>query len=395
MLYLAIESSCDETSLAFLEYTPTDSDQNADQSFYNKINSIKIISSIISSQIAIHSQYGGVVPEIGAREHAEQIHGLFDIVLQESMTKLSQTKSQILGQLSAIMVTTEPGLMSALRVGLGFGKSLQFFVSQNHNNYIEIVKVNHLKGHVFSSFYETIKVDYQNQSYKNQDIFPHLHLLVSGGNTQIRLLHSFDSWEIVGQTLDDACGECFDKTARMVGIPYPGGATVSHIAGLSLDNPLDLPIGMIKNKNLDISLSGLKTAVRYKVENKIKEGTVEGLEFEKPLSVQEIDSLKANNFEIDNTKLKFIQEICISTQSAIIKQITNKLELAIMTHKPKSLGLSGGVSANPLLKQEVYRLASKHSNKIVSKPTPVFIPDLSLTGDNAIMIGLAGICELD
>jgi N6-L-threonylcarbamoyladenine synthase len=371
---LAIETSCDETSLAFLEV-----DFSA-KNFYDKINSTQVLSSVISSQIDIHKEYGGVVPEVSARAHAEQIHFLFQRIVEEAKIDLSN--------LSYIFVTAEPGLMSALKVGIEFAKSIKFFVERKFGNSIEINKVNHLQGHVASSFFEPAKVDKKDKipikrNHKDSEIFPHLHLLVSGGNTQLRLLNSWTDFEILGQTLDDAVGETYDKIGRMLGLQYPSGAVIEKIAKLHLEqnpNPQNLPVSMLRSNDFNFSLSGLKTAARYKV----RDCQITGVELEKKLSAQEIEILLDSKASL-NSKLKFVAEICISTVYAINQQTKAKLQKAIHTKKPKSMGLSGGVSASQPLRDIVKELAAGKQ---------IFLPDLSLTGDNAIMIGLAGVLDL-
>jgi glycoprotease/Kae1 family metallohydrolase len=507
MFYLAIETSCDETSLAILKVE--EPLQLHETNFYNKINQIQVISSIISSQIETHAQYGGVVPEVGARLHAEQIHGLFKIVLKEALEMLKIGEVEFYKELNTIFVTAEPGLMSALRVGIEFAKSLQFYISKKFEKQIELEFVNHLQGHTASCFYEMkqkenqkvishkkaevgnspregwqsqtdgvfqndaanypvasqqplvpkipqgnlaltgsldsvntqIEINYK-LAKKNQiqnshcqgggrqrltgvissdaanngdtvvaatdqpdlshtgtgsfappkmtdhldnQIFPHLHLMISGGNTQIRLLSSWQDWQIMGQTIDDAAGECFDKAARMVGIPYPGGATLSKIAGDHYSNPLSLPIAMLQSHDLNISLSGLKTAVRYK----IQKADIPNLNLDESLSVDEIELLKTQDDFPNNPKLQFVKEICISTQFAIVEQIVRKIDLAIKQYQPNSIGISGGVSANRVLINKIQALKSAQSLAIPK----IFAPDPSLTGDNAIMIGLAGLMK--
>jgi N6-L-threonylcarbamoyladenine synthase len=219
-------------------------------------------------------------------------------------------------------------------------------------------------------------------------VFPHIHLLVSGGNSQILFFQSWKQSQIIAATLDDAAGECYDKIGRMIGLSYPAGVFLSKIAKLEYANLLDLPIGMSKNKDLNYSFSGLKTAVRYLIKNRSNNL----INYEKKLTDEEINLLIAcNSIEESynlNEKLQLIYKICVSTESAIIKQLINKLELAINIHKPLTLGLSGGVSASPLLRQEVKKIAEKY------KLEQVFIPNIKLTGDNAVMIGLAGIANL-
>jgi N6-L-threonylcarbamoyladenine synthase len=391
MLYLAIESSCDETSLALLSGNP-----KKGVSFFEYLNSFEIVSSVVSSQIKTHAKYGGVVPEIGARLHANQIHFLFQMLLQNlgSNTPLITTDSfekivqepfkislyrDVLFSIDEIFVTTEPGLTSALKVGMEFAKTLQYFIEQAGGNQIKITQINHLNGHVYSSFFQK---DKQNQplslltSAGDTHIFPHLHLLVSGGNSQFILMKSANDLEILGQTLDDAAGECFDKIGRMLGFPYPAGVCVARTAGIVDKNIHSLPIGMKHNQTIAVSFSGLKTAFRLRLEKL-------GFEVEKPLSQVERELLVSETIENLFPRLKFIKEFTISAQSVVVAQLINKLKIAIKDHQPHSLGVSGGVSANLLLRKRIGELGVKS----------VFIPSLFLTGDNAVMIGLAGIAK--
>jgi N6-L-threonylcarbamoyladenine synthase len=225
-------------------------------------------------------------------------------------------------------------------------------------------------------------------SIHDKDLFPHLHLLVSGGNSQILFFDSWKEWRIIGQTLDDAAGECMDKTGRMLGLPYPAGISVAKIAKMDDKNYLDLPIGMQRgnNSNFNYSFSGLKTAMRYLIEKQ----DIEGYYYEKPLLEEEIEELKRAEKieELKTEKLRFIYQACCSIQSVVTHQLINKLSMAIEQHSPQSLGLSGGVSANLLLRQKMENLKRKKGVK------HLFIPQLKLTGDNAVMIGLAGLASL-
>ncbi len=395
MLYLSIETSCDETSLAVVE-----GDLNANLDFYAYLNSFKVLGSIVSSQIKIHAEYGGVIPEIGARKHAEQIHFLLKMLLQEvkesiknnTVSNLKHNLDEnlsfdsitldaedldLLSQVDKIFVTTEPGLISALRVGMEFAKSMSFYIGERQNKAIEVCSINHLKGHVASSFYNPeIEI--------KSEVFPHLHLLVSGGNSQIILLNSWNSWQIVGKTLDDAAGECLDKVGRMLGLPYPGGMHVAKISGLFEGNYCNFPVGMKQSADLNYSFSGLKTAVRYHIQDQ----KIPNFAFEKQLGPDEIKKLM-NYRNLDpsekNQKLDFIYNVCVSARTVVTKQLINKFELGIKKYKPITIGLSGGVSADLLLRQKIEEL------KVKNRLKNIFIPNLSLTGDNAVMIGLSGI----
>lgn len=389
MFFLSIETSCDETSISLLEGRQ-DSLQSPSSTFLQKINSLKVISQVISSQIEIHSQYGGVVPELAAREHTKNIHLVFTQMLGQIVAKIDQTDTpdfssanllknpeikNIFKDLSKIFVTTSPGLPSALKVGLEFARSLKFFLqSFGLSKNIELVEVNHLKGHLYSAFFGT---RYANLALNDTQIFPHLHLLVSGGNTQLFLLNSDQKTELLGQTLDDAVGETLDKIGRMVGLRYPAGKLINQICQDKMENSLNLPIGM-HNHSLDFSFSGLKTAVRYLVQKQ----TFESWKFEQLLRGEEIESLKSAT-GTSSKHLSFIYKLLVSSQTVIINQLSNKLKIAINQTNPASIGISGGVSANSLLRKEIQKLGVAN----------IFYPDLSLTGDNATMIALAGIAR--
>lgn len=217
-------------------------------------------------------------------------------------------------------------------------------------------------------------------------IFPHIHLLVSGGNTQLILCKSITDWKVIGATLDDAAGECFDKISRMIGLPYPSGLYLAKIAKMHDRNYFNLPISMQGNKNLSYSFSGLKTAVR----NLVQKNSPKDLVFMNDLSTTEIKELidAESILELKSSKLAYIYSLSISVQSVIVDQLLSKLKLVIEIQRPASIGLSGGVSANLLLRAKV-KLVANNNN------LPVYIPHPSLTGDNAIMIGLSGIASFE
>jgi len=243
-------------------------------------------------------------------------------------------------------------------------------------------------------------------------LYPHLQLLVSGGNSQLIYLRSWKDFEIIGATLDDAAGECFDKVGRMLGLLYPGGVYLSRIAGLEDKNILKFPVSMKDSNDYNFSFSGLKTAVRYYLE-KFEFENGEHFILEKKLNSSEIDFLINHNLaqiekiyaknslitNIENTpKIKtesqteddlnfelllIVKKACITVQSVIVEALLNKVDKATATLEVESIGLSGGVSANPLLRQ---KLQQKYGNILLLAPK-------ALTGDNAVMIGLAGILE--
>ena len=375
MYYLSIETSCDETSLALLRA------QGHSREYLAYLNSFEVVSHVVSSQIDVHREFGGVVPEIGAREHAQHIHLLFKLLLARTKHRdLAGVVSsravptvdleikeyrEILENIQEIFVTTSPGLISALRVGYGFAQSLQFYLPAKP----KITEVNHLHGHLVSCFYDSTWTQ-----LKDTEVFPHLHLLVSGGNSQLLLVRSPVEWKIIGATLDDAAGESFDKAGRLLGLPYPAGVSISKIAGLAAVNIHDLPRGMLKQDNFNYSFSGLKTAVRYYVQKQPWPSS-------KRLSSAQIEYLVATELnEITDLKLRFVKEMCLSLQFVVAEQLVRKFRKAIEHCQPKSIGLSGGVSANPYLRQEIQKLHTR-----------VFITKRELTGDNAVMIGLSGL----
>lgn len=369
-LILAIETSCDETSLAILKSSKFNQSQisNSD-SFLERINAWQVLSERVSTQIELHKPYGGVVPEIGARSHAENIFIIFQEIIQETSQKLNLTQAEILQNLTAIKVTTSPGLTSALKVGLEFAKSLQFFIHLFSKNKPKILKKNHLQGHLMSAFFKPAS----NILLKTQsNIFPHLHLLVSGGNTQLIFFKKPGQYQIIGQTLDDAVGETLDKAGRMLGLPYPGGIWIAKIAGLKFKNTQNFPIGMKNSKSLDFSYSGLKTAIRYFLQD-LK---LENWKYEQKLNLNELNILQ--NQINSNSNLAILREVIISIQTAALTQLFQKLKLANERYQPKTLGMSGGVSANLLLRQKI----QENFN------LPLFFPELKYTGDNAVMIGL-------
>jgi N6-L-threonylcarbamoyladenine synthase len=337
MYCLGIETSCDDTSIALLEYKESND-------FVDLCNSTKVLASKVSSQIKIHENYGGVIPELGARYHTTNFLPVLESVLLQAEELKELSRESIIKKISFIAVTVEPGLSSALKVGIEEAKALKYFFQKIYNHDISILSVNHLHGHIASSFLEKDIID--------TSPFPHLHLLVSGGNTQIIEVLDWGNSLIIGKTIDDAVGECFDKTARMIGIKYPGGVKLAKIAALEDCNILSLNKAM-QNNSLNTSFSGLKTQIRYLIQaNEYK-----GLKYEEHLTDDEIDTLIKNDLkELLNPKLKFIKELCISIQSICTEQLERKFKKALELKKYKSVGLSGGVSANLLLRSKISNL---------------------------------------
>lgn len=366
MLCLAIETSCDDTSVAILEYSNS-------LNFEDICNNTRVLSMVVSSQISVHENYGGVIPELGARLHTTNFQHVLIEAIEKAVVELKITLDEFWIRLNIIAVTSEPGLSSALKVGLEEAKALKYYINNICNNNVEIIKVNHLKGHIASAFLS------KDELVTNP--FPHLHLLVSGGNTQMIKLTSWLDSEIIGKTVDDAVGECYDKTARMLGFKYPGGVSLAKTAGMESGNYFKLNKAMV-NDSLNLSFSGLKTQIRYLVQK----AKIEGLEYDKNLEPYELDTLTKPNLE-DNLsdlspKLEFITNMCISIQTICTEQMVRKFKLALKKDLYRTIGVSGGVSANLMLRTSLSDLKLK-----------LYTPSLKLTGDNAAMIGLAGILD--
>lgn len=314
MRILGIETSCDETSVAILEIEK------------NKIN---VLSNIISSQVKIHAPFGGVVPSLAAREHEKNLKPVFEKALKEAKTDITQ--------IDLIAVTVGPGLEIALWKGINFAKSL----AQEFKK--PIISTNHLEGHIYSNFFK------QNEKVK----FPALNLIVSGGHTQLVLMTGHGKFKIIGETMDDAAGEAFDKVAKMMNLGYPGGPIVSKLAEKGDPKKFTLPRPMLNQKNYNFSFSGLKTSVLYLLK----------------------DLGKINE--------KVTADTCASFQQAVIDVLVQKTIKAAKEYKAKSILLSGGVSANKLLRKTL----EKETKKLKVKYSQ---PDFQYTGDNAAMIALAG-----
>jgi N6-L-threonylcarbamoyladenine synthase len=342
---LAIDTSCDDTSVAVLQGR-------------------RVLSSIISSQIELHKKWGGVVPDIARRAHKENIEGVYKEALKRAGLKIED--------IEYIAVTYGPGLAIALEVGLDFAKDLAI----KHNK--KFVKVNHMEGHMLASFILNKNSNGDIPEGEDDNVFPALALLVSGNHTEIILMKNFGEYEIIGETLDDAAGEAFDKVARMLNIGYPGGPVVTLLAGRASDQWSDIRAGfnerqgkkslaeiagrfgltvpMMRSDDLNFSFSGLKTACLYKIE-----------ELRKRYS-------KDVEWSYDFSR-EFI--------SAISRSLTVKLDKA-MTKYPevKSVFIGGGVSNNKYIVRDVGILARKRGKKY-------HIPEMRFRSDNGGMIGIA------
>ncbi|MEN9638904.1 MAG: hypothetical protein RLZZ262_772 [Bacteroidota bacterium] len=310
---LAIESSCDETSAAIMRGD-------------------RVLSNVIATQ-EVHQQYGGVVPELASRAHQSNIVPVVHEALQRAGIELED--------LDAIGVTQGPGLMGSLHVGVSFAKSLSMALQ------IPFIGVNHMKAHILAHFIR------QDETTQVPDL-PMLCLTVSGGHTQLVLVNQNWDMKIIGSTIDDAAGEAFDKAAKVLGLPYPGGPQVDRLA--EEGDAAKFTFAKPKRNGLNYSFSGLKTSLLYFLR----------------------DQMKSDNQFVEREKM----HICASYRKAIVDYLLLVLVDAIEEHQVKSIALAGGVSANKELRRRFLDLGQKQN-------IPAFIPAFEYCTDNAAMIGVA------
>lgn len=327
MNILAIETSCDDTSVAILKFSDDKSE---------------VLSNCVSSQIKIHEKFGGVVPNLAAREHLKNIFPLLKLAFQESKLRPSE--------IDLIAVTNGPGLIPALLIGTNAAKTLSYVWEK------PLIGIHHIEGHIYANF---IRANYKLQISNSKQIeFPILALVVSGGHTQLILIKKPFDYEIVGQTLDDAAGEAFDKVARILGLGYPGGPAISQKADkLKTESyKLNFPRPMLNKNNFDFSFSGLKTAVLYETKKNVR--------------------------LLNNTT--YVEEICHEFQQAVIDVLVKKTLKAAKKYNPKTILLAGGVSANQELRKQLGESIQKELQN-----TSYLIPNISYSVDNAAMIASA------
>lgn len=313
---LAIETSCDDTSVAVLEGTA-------------------VLSNVVYSQ-AIHDKFGGVVPELASREHDLKISLCVQEALEQSATKPKNIR--------AIAVTQGPGLMGSLLVGLTFAKGLALQWNK------PLLGIDHMDAHIYANFIEHPDIEY-----------PFLGLVVSGGHTRLIKVKAPFEEEILGQTRDDAAGEAFDKSGKLLGLPYPAGPHMDRLAQQGNSKFLELPIGL-KNEGLDFSYSGLKTAVLYALEEAKEKGGETVIE-------------------------KHLADYCASISHAITEALVIKTKRALKQHSDiKSLLLAGGVSANSMLRKKMQLLSEQ-------KQLPLYYPKPAYCTDNAAMIGITAVLK--
>lgn len=311
---LAIESSCDETSCAIVK------------------NGRWVISNIISSQIDIHKRFGGVVPEVASRMHLEAINNIVDQALKEAKMSLEDV--------DVIAVTKGAGLVGALLVGISEAKALSYVTKK------PLVGVNHMKGHICAAF------------ITHKDLNPpFICLLISGGHTYLVEVKDFNDMKVIGKTMDDACGEAYDKVARSLGMPYPGGPCVEECAKSGNEKAIDFPRVMLEKDSYDFSFSGLKTAV-----------------------LNYLNSKKQKNEEISK------EDVCASFQRAVFDVLISKTKRLMQEKNLDKLVVAGGVSANNTLKKEIEKMAKENNYK-------TYFPKKILCTDNAAMIASSGYFE--
>ncbi len=314
MKILAIESSCDETASAVVE------------------DGRKVLSSVISSQVAEHRKYGGVVPEIASRRHAENIVPVVDKALADANVTLDE--------IDAIAVTHAPGLIGALLVGVNFAKGLSLATGK------PLIPTHHLRSHIASNYIS-------NPELKP----PFLCLVVSGGHSHIVMVEDYTKMKIIGKTRDDAAGEAFDKAARTMGMPYPGGIELDKVAEKGDPYAFKLPRPVVHDAPYDFSFSGLKTAIINLIHNASQKG----------------ETLP-------------VEDLSASFRRAVVDCLTDNFLKAAEDFNAKTLVIAGGVSANSLLRNNLEKLCKDRNLQL-------FMPDKSLCGDNAVMVGSQGYYE--
>ena len=334
VVIVAIESSCDDTSSAVI------------------VDGV-LRSNVIASQ-KVHEEYGGVVPELASRAHQQNILPVVDTALKRA----GVTKAEI----SAIAFTRGPGLLGSLLVGTSFAKGMALALN------VPLIDVNHLQGHVLAHFVEpSAELIAQTPSLQGVEIkhpsFPFLCLLVSGGNSQIVLVKAYNDMQIIGQTIDDAAGEAFDKCAKVLGLPYPGGPWIDKLA--KAGDPAKYPFAKPNIQGYDYSFSGLKTSFLYTLRDMLK--------------AYEVESIDALAEKVPNLR----EDMCASLQATVVDILMRKLKKAAQDLKINQLAVAGGVSANSALRQAFVDYGKRYRWQ-------VFIPPFSFTTDNAAMVCQAG-----
>jgi len=367
MIILSIETSCDDTGISVIKTNSAPSRKKLDD-----FSSFEVLSDMVSSQAKLHSQYGGVFPALAKREHQNNLVPLLKKALDKSkllkknkkeadpkkiqkLQKMLERNQELFNQLkpflmeygtpeiNRIAVTYGPGLEPCLYTGINLARALSSYWD------ISLVGVNHLEAHILSNWLSPIE----------EISFPAIALVVSGGNTQLIMMTDVGKYKLIGETRDDAAGECFDKTARILGLGYPGGPAIAKAAARFKEAKFNitLPRPMIHDKNYEFSFSGLKTAVLY-------------------------DSKKRS--EEERKSSDYIEEMAFNIENAIVDVIISKTMKAAKELKAKSVIMGGGVSANKKLVKELKKSCKKEKLNCIS-------PLAKFSGDNASMIGLTAL----
>lgn len=351
MSILAIETSCDETAAAVVEKSG---------------NSVRVLSNIVSSQIALHAPFGGVVPNLAAREHTKNITPVVESALQEARVSVDD--------IEAVAVTAGPGLAPALQIGVTAAKSLAYLWQK------PLLPIHHIEGHIYANFINKQPTTHNRQpsqkqaryplsvvSSASESAFPLLALVVSGGHTELVLMRDHFTYEILGETEDDAVGEAFDKVAKMLGLPYPGGPEIARRAdafrksiafSLHSSATFSFPRPMKESGDYRFSFSGLKTAVLY---------------FLKKHASQKQEET-------------FIHTVCYEFQEAALDVLLEKTRRALTEHRPKTAIIAGGVSANTELRRRMSEMVAQEFPE-----TQFLMPPFKYSLDNAAMIGAAAL----
>lgn len=324
MLVLGIESSCDETAVSLMETVDGQIQPN-------------LLSSVISTQIPLHRLYGGVIPELASRNHSAALPS----VLREALEQAGRSIHDV----DVFASTAGPGLVAALLVGNTTAKALALAANK------PFIAINHMEGHMLSPFIT-----------RPAGLVPHLALVVSGGHSLLVNVRSADDYELMGRSLDDAAGEAFDKVAKMLDLPYPGGPEIDQLAAKGDPKRFDIPRPMIHEAHLNFSFSGLKTAVLYMLPKLVESG---------------------NPNDLDEQTMC---DLCASVRQAIIDVLIKKTRNALRQSGQKVLAVSGGVSCNAGLREQIAQMCKHEKVELV-------LPPNSLTTDNAAMIAFAGIIK--
>jgi N6-L-threonylcarbamoyladenine synthase len=358
MRILGIETSCDETAASVLEI---------------KRGRFNILSNVISSQIKVHQKYGGVVPELAARKHTENIIPVIDVAVgtEQCSVPTSVEQCSVPTSVDAIAVVTGPGLVTSLMVGVETAKTLAWTWK------VPLIPINHLEAHLYANWLSvkpSLTSPYSRRGTKKAPPFqggvgvvkfPALCLLVSGGHTELILMKDHGKYQIIGETLDDAAGEAFDKVAKLLKLPYPGGPNVAKLAEKGNPAKINLPRPLINSNDFNFSFSGLKTAVARVVVPPLI-GGVGG-----------------------------VADICASFQQAVIDVLIAKTIKATKKYKVKTVMLAGGVAANKELRRQMKAavetrfIASNISKDAINRVSTIF-PDPKFCTDNAVMVAMAG-----